>query len=150
MKRIFQAILSILGPILGSLLLATHLGSQTQPIPPGLQNGQAARLVLGQTNFSDITFGTGQSRLGAISGIALAGNQMIVADGSYLAPPNNNRVLIYRDFDTFKSYGGGYLVEASVVVGQPDFTSSAPGTARDRMNQPVGGDGLLRSRAGFA
>jgi uncharacterized protein (TIGR03437 family) len=138
MKRILQAILSILGPILGSLLLATHLGSQTQPIPPGLQNGQAARLVLGQTNFSDITFGTSQSRLGAISGITLAGNQMIVADGSYLAPPNNNRILIYRDFDTFKSYGGGYLVEASVVVGQADFTSSAAGTARDRMNQPVG------------
>ncbi|MGH9784693.1 MAG: hypothetical protein ACRD88_10945, partial [Terriglobia bacterium] len=146
MKRVFQAILltlgpmlrATLGPLLGSLLLATQLGSQTQPIPQGLQNGQAARLVLGQTNFSDITFGTSASRLGAISGIALAGGQMIVADSSYLAPPNNNRVLIYRDFDTFKSFGGGYLVEAGVVVGQPDFTSSAPGTARDRMNQPVG------------
>ena len=133
MKRAFQAIL----PILGSLLLAPHLASQTQPIPQGFQNGQAARLVLGQTNFSDITFGTTQSRLGAISGITLAGKKLIVADSSYLAPPNNNRILIYHDFDIFKNWEGGTLIEANVVLGQPDFTSSDPGTTRDRMNQPV-------------
>jgi uncharacterized protein (TIGR03437 family) len=138
MKRVFQAIVSILGPILGSLLLATQLASQTQPIPSGFQNGQAARLVIGQSNFSDITFGLTSSRWGALSGIALAGNQLIVADSSYLAPPNNNRILIFRDFPTFKGYSGGFLAEASVVVGQPDFSSSAAGTARDRMNQPVG------------
>lgn len=133
MKKAFPAIL----PLLGGLLLAPHLGSQTQPLPPGFQNGQAARLVLGQTSFSDITFGTTQSRLGAISGITLAGNKLIVADSSYLAPPNNNRILIYHDFDIFKNWEGGAIVEASVVLGQPNFTSSDPGTTRDRMNQPV-------------
>ena len=133
MKRAFQAIL----PLLGGLLLAPHLASQTQPIPQGFQNGQAARLVLGQANFSDITFGTTPSRLGAISGITLAGNKLIVADSSYLAPPNNNRILIYHDFAIFKNWEGGNLLEANVVLGQPDFTSSDPGTTRDRMNQPV-------------
>ena len=134
MKRVFSVVL----PILGSLLLAAELWSQAQPIPLGFQNGQAARLALGQTNFSDISFGTTQHRLGAISGIALAGNKLIVADSSYLAPPNNNRVLIYNDFTAFKSWEGGLLVPADVVVGQPDFSTAVPGTTANRTNQPVG------------
>ena len=128
MKRALNAIF----PILGSFLLAAELWSQAPPIPPGFQNGQAARLALGQTNFSDISFGTTQLRLGAISGITLAGNKLIVADSSYLAPPNNNRILIYNDVSAFKSREGGLLVPADVVVGQPDFASSAPGTTASR------------------
>lgn len=134
MKRAFSTGL----PILGSLLLAAKLWGQGQPIPLGFQNGQAARLALGQTNFSDISFGTTQLRLGAVSGIALAGNKLIVADSSYLAPPNNNRVLIYNDLAAFGSWEGGFLVPADVVVGQPDFSASATGTTANRTNQPVG------------
>ncbi|OFV97820.1 MAG: hypothetical protein A3H28_10815 [Acidobacteria bacterium RIFCSPLOWO2_02_FULL_61_28] len=134
MKKALNAVL----PILGSSLLATALWSQAQPIPQGFQNGQAARLALGQTNFSDISFGTTQDRLGAISGMALAGNKLIVADSSYLAPPNNNRILIYNDFAAFKNWEGGHLIPADVVVGQPDFSSAATGTTASRMNQPVG------------
>ncbi len=125
-------------PILLGLLLATELWSQVQPIPEGLSNGQAARFVLGQKNFSDITFGATADRLGAISGIAQAGDKLIVADSSYLAPPNNNRVLIYNNFSSFAGEAGGRLVPADVVVGQPDFTSSAFGTSATSMNQPVG------------
>ena len=134
MKRAWNAAL----PILGISLLATALWSQAQPIPQGFQNGQAARLALGQTNFSDISFGTTQLRLGAISGMALAGNKLIVAYSSYLAPPNNNRILIYNDFAAFKNWEGGHLIPADVVVGQPDFSSAATGTTASRMNQPVG------------
>lgn len=133
MKRAYQIAL----PILGILLLAGEIQSQTPPIPQGFQNGQAAVWVMGQTNFSDITFGLDSSRIGAISGITLAGRNLIVADGSYLAPPNNNRVLIHHDFDSFKDGEGAFLREANVVVGQPDFDSSDPGNGADQMNQPV-------------
>ena len=92
---------------------------------------------MGQTNFSDISFGTSELRLGAISGIALTGQKLIVADASYLAPPNNNRVLIYNDFDEFRDWEGAFLREAHVVVGQPDFFSTDPGSSATQMNQPV-------------
>ncbi len=133
MKRVFQIVL----PIVGILLLAAEVRSQTQPIPLGFQNGQAAVLVVGQTNFSDISFGTSELRLGAISGIALTGQKLIVADASYLAPPNNNRVLIYNDFDEFRDWEGAFLREAHVVVGQPGFFSTDPGSSANQMNQPV-------------
>ena len=92
---------------------------------------------MGQENFSDITFGTQQVRLGAISGITLTGRKLIVADSSYLAPPNNNRVLIYDEFDTFENWIGAFLRHADVVLGQPDFISSDPGNGANQMDQPV-------------
>jgi len=133
MNRAYQIAL----PILGILLLAGEVRSQTPPIPRGFQNGQAAVWAMGQTNFSDITFGLTSSRIGAISGITLAGRNLVLADSSYLAPPNNNRVLIYHDFDSFRHFVGAFLRVADVVVGQPDFSSSAPGSAANQMNQPV-------------
>ncbi len=133
MKRVDQIVL----PILGLFLLAAAARSQAPPIPQGFQNGQASLWVMGQENFSDITFGTEQVRLGAISGITLAGQKLIVADSSYLAPPNNNRVLIYHEFDTFENWIGAFLRHADVVLGQPDFISSDPGDGADQMNQPV-------------
>ena len=133
MKRAYQIVL----PILGILLVAAETRSQTPPIPQGFQNGQAAVWVMGQKNFSDITFGLTPSSTGAISGITLAGRNLVVADSSYLAPPNNNRVLIYRDFDTFRHWEGAFLRVADVVVGQPDFSTSTPGSAANQMNQPV-------------
>lgn len=125
-------------PILFGLLLATELWSQVPPIPDGFSNGQAARFVLGQKNFSDISFGVTADRFGAISGLALAGDKLILADSSYLAPPNNNRVLIYNNFSSLAGEAGGHLASAEVVVGQANFTSSAPGTSASSMNQPVG------------
>ncbi|MBI3896445.1 MAG: hypothetical protein HY313_11000 [Acidobacteria bacterium] len=131
-------------------LTESNLFSQLGPIPQGLVTGQAARFVLGQKNFSDISFCTPNpnnllecpfptdSHLGAISGIAIAGNKLIVADSSYLHPPNNNRVLIYNDLNALKNEPPGNLVPADVVLGQPDFTSSTEGTSASRMFQPVG------------
>ncbi|MBI1956289.1 MAG: hypothetical protein HYS38_07825 [Acidobacteria bacterium] len=124
--------------------------SQPIPIPPGFLTGQAARFVLGQKNFSDISFCTSpsdnplqcpfptDSHLGAISGIAITGNKLIVADSSYLHPPNNNRVLIYNNLETLKEQPPGSLVPANIVLGQPDFTTSTAGTSASLMNQPVG------------
>ena len=138
MKNFRKSLLQVSLAILLSLLPGAELWSQGPAIPQDLKTGQAARFVLGQANFSDISFGTTQERLGAISGIAIAGDKLIVADSSYLAPPNNNRVLIYNNLKSVKSQPPGYLVPADVVVGQPDFSSSTAGTAANRTNQPVG------------
>ena len=121
------------------LLFAAVSSGQMQPIPEGLVNGQAARFVLGQRNFSDITGGTSEIRIGATSAIAIAGNKLIVSDSSFLSPPNNNRILIYNDLQALKArLPQDELPPADVVLGQPDFTTATPGTAADRMNQPVG------------
>src|SRR5687767_2793550 len=125
-------------PILLSLLLAPSSRSQVQPIPEGFSTGQAARFVLGQPNFSDISFGVTADRLGAISGVAIAGDKLIVADSSYLAPPNNNRILIYNSFSSLAGNFGAQRVAADVVVGQPDFASSGSATTATGMNQSVG------------
>ena len=46
--------------------------AQSQQIPAGLLTGQAAKVVINQPNFSDITFGTDNEHWGAISGFAIA------------------------------------------------------------------------------
>ena len=71
--------------------------------------------------------------------MAIAGNRLIVADSSYLAPPNNNRILIYNDLAALKRrLPQADLPNADVVLGQgrPDTTTA--GTSSSLMNQPVG------------
>ncbi|MBI2816424.1 MAG: hypothetical protein HYX72_05765 [Acidobacteria bacterium] len=131
--------LSLFGGLLLFVSGGTGLSAQNQAIPAPFVTGQAARVVIGQSNFSDITAGTSQFRWGATSGIAVAGNKLIIADSSYLAPPNNNRVLIYNDLKALKErLPQAGLPPADVVLGQPDFGSSDPGTSAQRFNQPVG------------
>src|ERR1017187_202304 len=113
-----------------SVLLTVNLFAQTQPIPQGFATGQAAHFVLGQKNFTDITSGTSQVLLGATSGIAIAGNRLILSDSSILAPPNNNRILIYNNLNALKErLPQDALPPADVVLGQTDFVSSTSGTS---------------------
>ncbi len=132
-------VILLFGLLGGGNLLAQN---QPQSIPAPFATGQAARLVLGQQNFTDITGGTSQYRWGAISGLAIAGNKLIVADSSFLSPPNNNRVLIYNDLRSLKArLPQDELPAADVVLGQPDFTSSSASTTvvtAKGFNQPVG------------
>ena len=147
------------------------LFAQLQPVPEGLVSSQAASFVLGQRNYSDISFCTsatveeedgtitrkcvgpgtidivdrdlvrdlGRRHLGSISGIAITGNKLILADSSYLSPPNHNRILIYNDLSLLKArLPQDDLPAADVVVGQPDFDSIDSGTSAQRINQPVG------------
>ena len=125
--------------LLVSYLLTGPLIAQIQPIPKNFVTGQAAHFVLGQMNFSDITGGTSQTRLQALSGIAIAGNKLIVSDSTILAPPNNNRVLIYNNLNALKTrLPQDPLPPADVVLGQTDFLSSTSGTSAQLLNEPVG------------
>ncbi len=104
-------------------------------------NGQAARAVIGQQEFSFGAAGTQQNLLGGASGVAYANGLLLVADSNVLdATPNNNRVLI---FDTTQipplnadltqyappsPYCGLCGYNAINVLGEPDYVSAGPQT----------------------
>jgi hypothetical protein len=121
--------------------------------------GQAARGVIGQATFTRQDPGpAGQSILGGISGIAFADGTLFVADANRVgANPENNRVLIYKDFvnqiyqpmaeiptDTglrCPVCGG----TANIVLGQPDFTTTTIALTQTGMRTPtaVASDGRI-------
>ncbi len=94
--------------------------------------GQAARLIIGQKNFTDQFPGVTEIQLGAAGGIAVAGNRLFVADSSRIgAEPANHRVLIYNDLSATVPPPDVELPQgprcpacvgrANLVLGQPDF-----------------------------
>jgi uncharacterized protein (TIGR03437 family) len=99
--------------------------------------GQAARLVIGQPLFDAETGGASSTILGAVGGVAYANNTLFVADSNIVgAAPVNNRVLIYQNLSQqlpavtdsleYKTICPACVGEASLVLGQPDFTTTAP------------------------
>lgn len=97
--------------------------------------GQAARLVIGQTTFTSQNTNSSDSILGAAAGVAYAANTLFVADSNLMgASPNNNRVLVYPNLSsmlpaptaalTYSSKCPVCVGQASVVLGQTDFTST--------------------------
>ncbi len=111
-------------------LLATSVG-----LAADLSTGQAARLLIGQTTFTLEASGASQTLLGAVGGVAFANNTLFVADANRVgALPVNNRVLIYANLSSMIP-GPTDMLEAtqrcpacvgtaSVVLGQPDFTTT--------------------------
>jgi len=117
--------------------------------------GQGARVIIGQRNFTDQDIGTpSQTTLGAVSGIAYANNMLFVVDSNHIqATPVQNRVLIYHNLATLVPpanqpipqgtrcpvcLGNGGSGKASVVVGQPDFTSGDINLTANGFQNPVG------------
>ncbi len=91
-------------------------------------NGADADVVVGQPDFTSKTAETSQTGLHEPEGIWSDGTRLVVADEA------NSRVLIWNSIPTTNG------VPADVVVGQPDFISSAnpePPTAQS-LNQPGG------------
>jgi uncharacterized protein (TIGR03437 family) len=103
--------------------------------PSSFTTGQAARLVVGQTNFTTADFGATNSLLGSVSGIAYANGMLWVADANRVgSTPNNNRVLRFSDVSTYPSLTADPTIlgsacgvcrgHASLVLGQPDFITN--------------------------
>ncbi|HXE64110.1 MAG TPA: hypothetical protein VN519_11255 [Bryobacteraceae bacterium] len=101
---------------------------------PVFSTGQAARMVIGQKNFTLGDFGGTNTLLGSPSGIAFANGVLWVVDSNRLGgSPNNNRVLRFSDVATFPgatadptifgSTCGVCRGSADLVLGQPDFVS---------------------------
>jgi uncharacterized protein (TIGR03437 family) len=127
--------------------LAVCASAQTPPV--SFSTGQAARLVIGQTNFTTENFGTTNQLLGAPTGIAYANGVLWVADANRLgALPDNNRVLEFSDVGTYPgplqdptiigNTCGVCRGTASLVLGQPDFVSSDNTLTSTGMRNPTG------------
>lgn len=155
-----------------SLIRTSHLGLGliwllfvTQLLAePKWVTHQAARLVIGQESFTrsdPVTVFGGDEPiakrevLGAASGVAVAGDTLVVADANRIgATPINNRVLIYNDLSSFipeleaELPQGDSLPEGDscsvcvglpdVVLGQPDFVTPTQGTLDGGLKAPAG------------
>ncbi len=111
--------------------------------------GQAAHLVIGQTNFTNGAYGASNTLLGSPSGIAYANGVLWVIDSNRLgATPDNNRVLRYSDVSSYPamtdlpdvpgSICGVCRGTASLVLGQPDFNSFNPSLTATGLRNPTG------------
>jgi uncharacterized protein (TIGR03437 family) len=103
---------------------------------------------VGQPDFSTTIPGPEPYRFGAITGLARAGNRLLVSDGGFpFSGPNNHRVLIFND-----AFGpnGSLTAErlANIVVGQAGFgyvcgedkkqECAIPAAGSTGMNRPMG------------
>src|SRR6516162_10040622 len=97
--------------------------------------GQAARLVIGQSTFTSGDPNSSDTVLGAASGIAFAGDTLIVADANRVgAVPANHRVLLFKGASSMFPSAGAELPynrkcpicvgQASTVLGQSDFSTT--------------------------
>lgn len=89
-------------------------------------NNANADFVIGQDDFTHSSGATTQDRMRLPQGISANGGHLIVGD------PDSNRVIIYPDVP---EAGPGM---ASVVLGQPDFTSFETNCGPDGMNHVHG------------
>jgi uncharacterized protein (TIGR03437 family) len=123
------------------------------------QTGQAARLVIGQTTFTQQdpppncgnTNGCASATLlGGVGGIAFANNTLFITDANRPGlTPINNRVLVYQNVsqklpgpkDALPVFTGIRCPvcggAADVVVGQPDFTQTNIALTQSGMRLPT-------------
>lgn len=111
--------------------------------------GQAARAVIGQTTFTSQNSGTSNTFVGGVGGVAYANNTLFVADANRLGGlPVNNRVLMFTGVSKLVPSATAEIgpntgrcpvcaVGASMVLGQPDFTSNNYSTAANGMRLPT-------------
>jgi hypothetical protein len=89
-------------------------------------NGQSANIELGQADLIHTTGTTTQTGMKGGGFVARTGTKLIVSDD------RNNRVLIWNSIPTTSAQ------PADVVLGQPDFTSSAHGNSASAFESPSG------------
>jgi len=112
--------------------------------------GQGARLVLGQVNFTEQTPGASDTLVGGVGGVAYAADTLFVSDSNRLGfTPINNRVLMYTNLSQnfpqplaplppYSSRCPVCVGKASVVLGQPDFTSTDYHSSASGLRLPTG------------
>ncbi|MCC6539537.1 MAG: hypothetical protein IT162_18445 [Bryobacterales bacterium] len=130
-------------------LLPLALAAQTTA-PLEFTTGQAARIVIGQPNFTAQDNNSNRLVVGGVGGVAYANDMLFVTDANRLqASPINHRVLLYRGVsgkfpsptdELFPTTRCPVCIgEADVVLGQDDFVKlelQAPSSKS--MRAPVG------------
>ncbi len=135
MVSLVSRVLALVGVMVGlSALPAPSLLAQEAPDSVRYVTGQAAVAVVGQKTFSLSTPGIAADGVGSVTGLAVAGDRLIVCDGGLpFTSPTNNRILIFGNLSQL-TMGAS----ASVVIGQPDFGQTDPGLSETSLNRPVG------------
>jgi uncharacterized protein (TIGR03437 family) len=112
--------------------------------------GQAARAVIGQTTFTSQASGASNTLMGGVGGVAYANNTLFVTDANRQgSAPLNNRVLVFDNLSRIIPAATAEIGPntgrcpvcaqgASMVLGQPDFTSSNYQTTASGMRLPTG------------
>jgi len=112
--------------------------------------GQAARAVIGQTTFTSQASGASNLLVGGVGGVAYANNTLFVTDANRMGnAPINNRVLVFNDLSHMIPAATAEIGPntgrcpvcaqgASLVLGQPDFTSTNYQTTANGMRLPTG------------
>lgn len=103
---------------------------------PGTQ--PTANLVLGQSSFTSFIQNASQSQMHTPWGLALfadVAGATPLAGSIAVSDPVYNRVLIFK-----KGAGGDFQngQNASIVIGQPSFSSIASGNTKAELNYPIG------------
>ena len=119
--------------------------------------GQAARLVVGQSTFTAQDANSSDLIVGAVSGLAYAADTLFVADANRVgSSPINHRVLLFQNLSgmlpaptaplTYNRKCPVCLGQATVVLGQPDFTTTTLNVAATssslRLPTAVASDGV--------
>jgi hypothetical protein len=133
------------------VLLAAAAASAAQ-----FSTGQAARLVIGQSTFTEGEQGAGQNLLGGVGGVAYAADMLFVADSNRVgAAPVNERVLIFKNLSgnlpqptdelLYSTRCPVCIGGADIVLGQPDFDSTNIAVTQSGMRTPtaVASDGRV-------
>jgi uncharacterized protein (TIGR03437 family) len=119
--------------------------------------GQAARELFGQPTFTFEGSGSPSPyQLGAVDGVAYANNTLFIVDSNphALIPPENNRVMVFTNISQYVydplaevpqgsacpvCVGNPAIGQASLVLGQPDFTAvTNPYTTQSGFRNPTG------------
>jgi hypothetical protein len=127
----------LLGPSMSAALLVALAacgggggggGGVAASAPPfiALSTGQSASVVIGQANITSAVTATTQSGLSGPQG-----NPVVVGDFLFVPDWNSHRVLRYSPVPTSNG------VNADLVLGQPNFTSSSSGGLAGEFGQPV-------------
>jgi uncharacterized protein (TIGR03437 family) len=131
---------------------------------PRYVTGQGARMIIGQSTFTDALPRTDDRGLGASGGVGYAADMLFIADSSRFdgVTPQNRRIVIYRNISTkFPGPKDAIALDISrcpvcagrndfpysfdTVLGQPDFSTSDVALTQTGMRLPtaVASDGRI-------
>lgn len=91
------------------------------------ENGQAADVVIGQTDFVSNSTGTSATKLNGPWGLSYSPDGRL-----FIADRMNERILVFNDVPLLNG------VSADQVIGQSDFTGTTTGTSAEKYNRPLG------------
>ncbi len=95
-------------------------------------SGQAANIVLGQTNFTANTKGTSATKMSLPSSLGSSGVTTLIADAQ------NNRVLVYTSTISNNGQAAGLVLGQLTADNTPDFYGNAANNPQDKgMNGPA-------------